>query len=69
MNRAMTKERIAEMSARFQARIALIYYLLVIVTGVVIFLVGNRLGFFVDVIATAFILSVTALFYALTRRV
>lgn len=69
MNRAMTKQRIRETSARFEARIALLYYLLVIVTGVVIFLVGNRLGFFVDVIATAFILSVTALFYALTRRV
>lgn len=69
MNRAMTKERIPETSARFQARTAFIYYMLVIVTGVVILLVGNRLGFFVDVIATAFFLSVTALFYALTRRV
>ena len=69
MNRAMTKERIPETSTRFQARIAIIYYLLVIVTGVVILLVGNRLGFFVDVIATAFFLSVTALFYVLTKRV
>lgn len=69
MNRAVTTERIPETSARFRARIAFIYYLLVIVTGVVMLLVGNGLGFFADVIATAFFLSVTALYYALTKRV
>lgn len=68
MNRAITKERMAETSRRFQARLAYVYYLLTIVTGVAVLFLGSRLGFLVDVIASAFYVSVTALFYALTKR-
>jgi hypothetical protein len=68
MNRATTKGRIAETSPRFQAEIAYIYYLLIIATGLVILFFGSRLGFLVDVIASAFYVAVTALFYALTKR-
>lgn len=68
MNRPVTKEQIAETSPRFQARIAYLYYLLTILTGLVILFLGNRFGFFVDVLATAFYFAVTALFYALTKR-
>jgi hypothetical protein len=67
MNRAVTKDRTAETSPRLQATMAGIYYLLTIVTGLVILFVGNRLGFLVDVIASAFYVAVTAVFYALTK--
>jgi hypothetical protein len=68
MNRALTKEGIAEASPRFQTGIVGLYYLLTITTGVVILFVGNRLGFLFDLIASAFYVGVTALFYALTGR-
>jgi hypothetical protein len=68
MNRVMTHARIPESSPRFQAKVAYVYYLLTIVTGIVVLFVGNRLNFLVDVIATAFYVAVTVLFYALTKR-
>lgn len=67
MNPAVMKERIAEASSRFQGRIACIYYLLTIVTGIVILFIGGRLGFVLDIIAAAFYVAVTALFYALSK--
>jgi hypothetical protein len=68
MNPALMKQRIVEASPRFKARIAAAFYLLTILTGVVVLLVVGRLGFVVDVIATAFYIAVTALFYALTKE-
>jgi hypothetical protein len=38
------------------------------VTGVVVLFAGSRLNFLVDMIATAFYVAVTALFYTLTKR-
>jgi hypothetical protein len=67
MNPAVMKERTAEASSALEATIACVYYLLTIVMGVVILYFGGRLGFVVDVIASAFYLAVTALFYALTK--
>jgi len=66
MNRAVTNQRIAEAS-RFQTGIACLYYLLIIITAVVILFLGSKLGFLVDLVASAFYVGVTALFYALTR--
>ena len=68
MNRAMTKSDITGASPRFQSRAAYVYYLLVIVTGVVVLFAGSRLNFLVDMIATAFYVAVTVLFYTLTKR-
>jgi len=65
MKRALMKERIEE--RRFQARIVYIYYLLIIASGIVILFLGSRLGSLVDVIAAAFYVGVTAIFYALTK--
>ena len=59
--------RIAQASPRFRARIAVAFYLLTIVTGVVVLVAGGRLGFVVDVIATVFYIAVTVLFHVLTR--
>ena len=68
MNQAMTHTRIPESSPRNQSTVAYAYYLLTIVTGIVVLVAGNRFNFLVDVIATAFYVAVTALFYALTKR-
>lgn len=57
-----------EASPRFQDRITYLYYLLTIVTGIVVLFVGSRLNFLVDGIAAAIYVTVTALFYALTKR-
>ena len=67
MNRPLTNERMPEAPLRFKSRITYLYYLLTVVTGVVVLFVGSSLNFLVDVIATGFYLAVTALFYALTR--
>lgn len=60
--------RIAEASPRFKARIAVVFYLLTILTGVAVFFLGGKLGFVVDVIAAVFYIAITALFYVLTKR-
>jgi hypothetical protein len=43
-------------------------YLLTILTGVLVFVAGGRQVIAVDVIATAFYVGMTVLFYVLTRR-
>ncbi len=68
MNPAVSKGPTPHSSPRFQSNVAYIYYLLTIVTGIVVVVMGNRLNFLVDVIATAFYFAVTVLFYALTKR-
>ncbi len=61
------KERIAEASPRFKARITGVFYLVTILTGGVVLFVHGRLGLVFDLIATACYIAVTALFYDLTR--
>lgn len=68
MNHAMTNGRIAETRPKFQSTITYVYYLLTILTGVLVLVAGNRMNFLVDVIATAFYVALTVLFYALTKR-
>jgi len=67
MSTAEITRRIAEASPRFKARIAVAFYLLTILTGVVVLFVGGKLGLVADVIATVFYIAVTALFHVLTR--
>ena len=59
--------RIAQVSPRFKARIAVAFYLLTILTAAIVFFLGSKLGLAVDVIATAFYIVVTVLFYVLTK--
>ena len=60
--------RIAQASPRFQARIAVVFYLLTILAGAFVFFLGGKLGFVVDAIATVLYVALTLLFYALTKR-
>ena len=68
MSTAEITRRIAQASPRFQARIAVVFYLLTILAGAIVFFLGGKLGFVVDAIATVFYVAVTILFYAVTRR-
>ena len=67
MSTAELKERIAEASPRFKARITAVFYLVTIVMGGVVFFLHGRFGLMVDFIATACYIAVTALFYGLSR--
>jgi hypothetical protein len=62
-------ERIAKASPRFKARIAGVFYLLTILTGALALFVHGRLGFAVDLLATASYIAVTALLYDLFKPV
>jgi len=59
--------RFAEASPRFQARIAVAFYLVTIVMGGVVLFVQGRLGLAGDLIAIACYAAVTGLFYRLSR--
>lgn len=65
MNPATTKQHIVKPARGSKARIAAAFYLLTILTGIAVLVVGRRLGFYA--IAAAFYIAVTALFYVLTR--
>jgi len=67
MNTAETKERMAEASPRFKARITGVFYLVTILTGLVVLFAHSRLGLGFDLIAAACYIAVTALFYHLTQ--
>jgi hypothetical protein len=63
----LIKERIAEASPRFKARITGVFYLVTILTGGIVLFVHGRLGLVFDLIATACYIAMTVLFYDLTR--
>jgi hypothetical protein len=67
MNTVEMKERIAEASPRFKARITVVFYLVTILTGLVVLFAHSRLGLVVDLIASVFYVAVTALFHELSR--
>jgi len=67
MNTSEMKERIAEASPRFKARITGAFYLVTILTGVVVLFAQGRLGLVFDLIACAWYIAVTAIFYELSR--
>ncbi len=67
MSTAEITRRIAQASPSFKAKIAVAFYLLTILAAATVFFLGAKLGFVVDVIATAFYVAVTLLFYVLTK--
>lgn len=67
MNRDIKHEPTPQLARPFPAGIAYAYYLLTILTAIVVLFLGSRLNFLIDVVATAFYISVTVLFYALTK--
>ena len=68
MSTAEITRRFAQASPRFQAGIAVAFYLLTILTGAIVFFLGCKLGFAVDAIASVFYIALTALFYLVTKK-
>src|SRR5258705_13262499 len=66
MSTAVTKEQI-EVSPRFKARLAGVFYLLVFLTGGLALFVRGRLGSPAGLIAGACYIAVTLLFYGLFK--
>ena len=61
------KQRIAEASPRFKARITAIFYLVTMLAGGLVLSFHDRLGLGFDLITAACYIAVTALFYELSR--
>jgi hypothetical protein len=69
MNTAVSTKRIAEVSPRFKARIAGVFYLLTFLTGGLALVVRGKLGFAAGLIAGVCYVAVTLLFYDLFKPV
>jgi hypothetical protein len=61
------KDRIVEASPRFKTRITGVFYLVTIVTGLVVLFSHGRLSLVFDLIASVCYVAITALFYELSR--
>jgi hypothetical protein len=68
MNTGGLMDRTAEASPRFRARITAGFYLLTILMAGLVLSVHGRFALPVDLIATAFYIGVTALFYSRLSR-
>ena len=61
------KQRIAEASPRFKARITAVFYLVTLLAGGAVLSFHGKLGLGFDLITAACYIAVTALFYELSR--
>lgn len=68
MSIALTTKPLPEVSSRYKSEVVIIFYLLTFLTGGFFLFVGGRLGFVIDLTAAALYISVTVLFYAVTKR-
>jgi hypothetical protein len=67
MSTAEMTKGATQASLRLSVNFVGIYYLLTILTGAFVLFFHGRLAFVADLIASVFYLSVTALFYGLSR--
>lgn len=68
MNSAMVKAPILKTDPDPKAGIAAVFYVLTVLTGVLVLFAGEKFGFVADVAATGFYLAVMACFYGLTKK-
>jgi hypothetical protein len=67
MSTTEVKQRIAEASPRFKARITAIFYLVTILAGGLVLTFHGKLGLGFDLITAVCYVAVTALFHELSR--
>jgi len=68
MRTSLATKQIREASSGHKTGMVGIFYLLTFLTGGFFLLVGNRLGFVVDLTAGMFYIAVTVLFYSVSKR-
>lgn len=67
MSTILVTKRVPEVSSGIKARMVIVFYLFTFLTGGFFLFVGGKLGFVVDLTATASYIAVTFLFYALSK--
>ena len=68
MSTTFTTKPLPQEPNGFKSELVGIFYLLTFLTGGFFLLVGGRLGFVIELIAAMLYISVTVLFYGLSKR-
>jgi len=68
MSTTFTTKPLPQVSPGFKSEVVVIFYLLTFLTGGFFLFVGGRLGFVIELTAAMLYISVTVLFYALSKR-
>ena len=64
----LTTKPLPRVPTGFRSEVVVAFYLLTFLTGGFFLLVGGRLGFVIELTAAMLYISVTVLFYALSKR-
>ena len=68
MNIILTTKPLPQASSDFKSEVVIIFYLLTFLTGGFFLFVGGRLGLMIELTAAILYISVTVLFYALSKK-
>lgn len=68
MSTTFTTKPLPQMSSGFKSEVVVVFYLLTFLTGGFFLFVGGRLGFVIELTAAMLYISVTVLFYAMSRK-
>ena len=68
MSTTFTTKPLPQVSSGFKSEVVVIFYLLTFLTGGFFLFIGGRLGFLIELTAAMLYISVTVLFYALSKR-
>jgi len=68
MSTTFTTKPLPQVSSGFRSEVVVIFYLITFLTGGFFLFVGGRLGLVIELTAAMLYISVTVLFYALSKR-
>ena len=68
MSTTFTTKPLPQVSSGFKSEVVVAFYLLTFLTGGFFLFVGGRLGLVIELTAAMLYISVTVLFYALSKR-
>ena len=68
MSTTFTTKPLPQLANGFKSEVVVAFYLVTFLTGGFFLLVGNRLGFVIELTAAMLYISVTVLFYSLSKK-
>ena len=68
MSTTLTTKPLPQVSSGAKSEVVVVFYLLTFMTGGFFLFVGNRLGLVIELTAAMLYISVTVLFYAISKR-